>query len=108
MIRRPPRSTLFPYTTLFRSRLHRDAQRVFLFIVAKTSPRGRILREDNRPLLLVRNRVQPVSARGQRLAFHRHIVRKRDGCILVRSGAPHLAVRNDFPPNLAPPDRRPV
>src|SRR5258707_1829753 len=26
MIRRPPRSTLFPYTTLFRSRLHRDAR----------------------------------------------------------------------------------
>src|SRR5258708_29128456 len=24
MIRRPPRSTLFPYTTLFRSRLHVD------------------------------------------------------------------------------------
>src|SRR5690348_18197795 len=24
MIRRPPRSTLFPYTTLFRSRDHRD------------------------------------------------------------------------------------
>src|SRR2546430_12507440 len=27
MIRRPPRSTLFPYTTLFRSRLLRVAQR---------------------------------------------------------------------------------
>src|SRR2546427_7951827 len=25
MIRRPPRSTLFPYTTLFRSRLQREA-----------------------------------------------------------------------------------
>src|SRR5256885_7568103 len=25
MIRRPPRSTLFPYTTLFRSGIHRDA-----------------------------------------------------------------------------------
>src|SRR3712207_8419698 len=25
MIRRPPRSTLFPYTTLFRSRIGRDA-----------------------------------------------------------------------------------
>src|SRR5437660_9142050 len=25
MIRRPPRSTLFPYTTLFRSEAHRDA-----------------------------------------------------------------------------------
>src|SRR2546429_1935523 len=24
MIRRPPRSTLFPYTTLFRSRIHHD------------------------------------------------------------------------------------
>src|SRR3712207_7823923 len=26
MIRRPPRSTLFPYTTLFRSRTHRRAR----------------------------------------------------------------------------------
>src|SRR5258707_14494302 len=26
MIRRPPRSTLFPYTTLFRSRAHRQEQ----------------------------------------------------------------------------------
>src|SRR5256886_13339982 len=29
MIRRPPRSTLFPYTTLFRSRPSRDLQLVF-------------------------------------------------------------------------------
>src|SRR2546425_8175621 len=28
MIRRPPRSTLFPYTTLFRSHLGRDRQRL--------------------------------------------------------------------------------
>src|SRR2546430_3121867 len=27
MIRRPPRSTLFPYTTLFRSRVHTGAER---------------------------------------------------------------------------------
>src|SRR2546430_3975726 len=27
MIRRPPRSTLFPYTTLFRSRAHEGARR---------------------------------------------------------------------------------
>src|SRR5256885_4847388 len=27
MIRRPPRSTLFPYTTLFRSRVHPDGRR---------------------------------------------------------------------------------
>src|SRR2546429_5988211 len=29
MIRRPPKSTLFPYTTLFRSGVH-DAERLFL------------------------------------------------------------------------------
>src|SRR2546426_8187241 len=32
MIRRPPRSTLFPYTTLFRSPSPRDRQRIFSFL----------------------------------------------------------------------------
>src|SRR5689334_24428267 len=31
MIRRPPRSTLFPYTTLFRSHIHRALRRTLLF-----------------------------------------------------------------------------
>src|SRR3712207_6874817 len=35
MIRRPPRSTLFPYTTLFRSARHRSP-------VAPDAPRGRV------------------------------------------------------------------
>src|SRR3989454_10630640 len=38
MIRRPPRSTLFPYTTLFRSRLTADAadreRKLWVFVVA--------------------------------------------------------------------------
>src|SRR3712207_7959826 len=49
MIRRPPRSTLFPYTTLFRSRMrnpssgiphrHRDAAKAFLeFLVVDRVP----------------------------------------------------------------------
>src|SRR3712207_5581353 len=33
MIRRPPRSTLFPYTTLFRSKDSRDALRPFRGVV---------------------------------------------------------------------------
>src|SRR3989475_8380852 len=37
MIRRPPRSTLFPYTTLFRSELARDARRV-VRIVGEQQP----------------------------------------------------------------------
>src|SRR5437016_10765159 len=32
MTRRPPRSTLFPYTTLFRSHDHKDTDEVFLVL----------------------------------------------------------------------------
>src|SRR5256885_10085652 len=53
MIRRPPRSTLFPYTTLFRSRLKRllnDTTRPVQFIFAgKAHPRdegGRALIQE--------------------------------------------------------------
>src|SRR5205085_9730109 len=58
MIRRPPRSTLFPYTTLFRSRreLFRFRQRAF---EPRTVPIGQhrfhegpICREDERAVLL--------------------------------------------------------
>src|SRR5256885_5537153 len=44
MIRRPPRSTLFPYTTLFRSRLFPDTARVLAVLlrplVLRRPPRG--------------------------------------------------------------------
>src|SRR3712207_7396342 len=33
MIRRPPRSTLFPYTTLFRSTIHLEAKTAYLAIL---------------------------------------------------------------------------
>src|SRR3712207_3388823 len=48
MIRRPPRSTLFPYTTLFRSfgeRLHREIPR----LPAPVVPRGRPEMADQGP-----------------------------------------------------------
>src|SRR5256885_7685802 len=38
MIRRPPRSTLFPYTTLFRSLNALDASRTFSQVKATTHP----------------------------------------------------------------------
>src|SRR3712207_7508201 len=42
MIRRPPRSTLFPYTTLFRSAGNRHLHRYYKFAVplVKTAPRS--------------------------------------------------------------------
>src|SRR3712207_3080672 len=46
MIRRPPRSTLFPYTTLFRSRRRRDADLL----------RGRVPLRGGEPALLQRGR----------------------------------------------------
>src|SRR5256885_12936203 len=47
MIRRPPRSTLFPYTTLFRSKLHRgvevevreDGMAVSLYVIVEYGTR---------------------------------------------------------------------
>src|SRR5258708_29226647 len=40
MIRRPPRSTLFPYTTLFRSLF--EAVRTYIAAFSKTTPRDNI------------------------------------------------------------------
>src|SRR5688572_31543168 len=50
MIRRPPRSTLFPYTTLFRSEIGRDEDRALL-LVARVDDRVELL-EDPRAGLL--------------------------------------------------------
>src|SRR2546422_9290537 len=38
MIRRPPRSTLFPYTTLFRSHENSFSVRPFIFFLCRTEP----------------------------------------------------------------------
>src|SRR3712207_7380801 len=46
MIRRPPRSTLFPYTTLFRSRQGIDFDRVGLAIVDGEGARQGVLAHD--------------------------------------------------------------
>src|SRR5688572_31749531 len=58
MLRRPPRSTLFPYTTLFRSRpaarlVFRDARGLFDQLAAIGRPRA----ENHADLALLDNRV---------------------------------------------------
>src|SRR2546422_8362665 len=42
MIRRPPRSTLFPYTTLFRSRAARGVAPHLLLLQANSERQGRV------------------------------------------------------------------
>src|SRR5438874_9013027 len=49
MIRRPPRSTLFPYTTLFRSQLRQRVQMIFQDPYASLNPRftiGSLIRSE--------------------------------------------------------------
>src|SRR2546425_13326375 len=62
MIRRPPRSTLFPYTTLFRSRLLRQVEQQ----PDERGSRFTVLRRDLRG-----PRRQPAGLEPGRLALHR-------------------------------------
>src|SRR2546426_4379588 len=48
MIRRPPRSTLFPYTTLFRSWPFRDSERIFWEQEQQVRPSGSCRYERDR------------------------------------------------------------
>src|SRR5260370_25026199 len=91
MIRRPPRSTLFPYTTLFRS--HRCPRRIVGIGCVSVSPRQqarseehtselqshlnlvcRLLLEKKKPTApVVSNTVTPRHARAQALAASRRL-----------------------------------
>src|SRR3712207_7402861 len=69
MIRRPPRSTLFPYTTLFRSACKQRALRVFTKSDSTTFlrlllPKGRYPRPSQRQLTAVRDDERPFHDRG--------------------------------------------
>src|SRR3712207_7925054 len=55
MIRRPPRSTLFPYTTLFRSRRGRERERVHPHAVGhRRGARQLVLQRVEQRLVVVR------------------------------------------------------
>jgi len=88
MIRRPPRSTLFPYTTLFRSHEHIGQGRIgldaFRFIMRDRrfrkipkvleTPKGKDLREDVTNLRTLRQLAEVKSAPGKT----RHSERNED------------------------------
>src|SRR2546425_6946558 len=48
MIRRPPRSTLFPYTTLFRSVLSKAPVRLVTFTLGNSLPRAGVSQRESR------------------------------------------------------------
>src|SRR3712207_9592949 len=94
MIRRPPRSTLFPYTTLFRSK-RRDAGTAVLLVSAELDE---ILALADRVAVLYRGRVAAVMDRADAT---------REGLGLLMAGGEHAAsaAREGGPPRgwKAPP-----
>src|SRR3712207_8851241 len=73
MIRRPPRSTLFPYTTLFRSQRHLPAWKKW------------ILPEDLPDILLLPNDRQPESVHHKMpYSWILHLMRSEAGPLLRR------------------------
>src|SRR5256886_17279315 len=85
MIRRPPRSTLFPYTTLFRSPRSRVPQPLL-----QLDPEPRLV-SATRPTFSARARLDPVAAKEPhfRFAGPAQIAEKRDVC---PRGAPAVCV----------------
>src|SRR3712207_7748270 len=77
MIRRPPRSTLFPYTTLFRSGLHREvngaadrepeSRRVEVVVVRVLEAPRELLREHVHAEVVVGQAVVPRDRKSTRL-----------------------------------------
>src|SRR2546422_7953062 len=62
MIRRPPRSTLFPYTTLFRSIPMRELESAFGYLAEHTEIRD-VIMSGGDPLLLSDRRIDRKSTR---------------------------------------------
>src|SRR5258708_13119109 len=63
MIRRPPRSTLFPYTTLFRSHRQLRRQREAVSLVAETPPEQRRIDGNDERAIARRRRARHHLAR---------------------------------------------
>src|SRR3712207_7348412 len=84
MIRRPPRSTLFPYTTLFRSRALREAMDLSLRDLAERSGvsapmLSQVERGETSPTLAVASRI----AAGLELRLSQLLRLDEDGAVIV-------------------------
>src|SRR2546425_6265168 len=93
MIRRPPRSTLFPYTTLFRS-----AERGLRVVAAAVDARRELMREKigrSRPIFS-RMRSEEHTSELQSLAYLvcRLLLEKKNNAYIGPSGSRKLSLMN--------------
>src|SRR5256886_12729222 len=97
MIRRPPRSTLFPYTTLFRSDYPADRRQILVVSDASTDRTDAIVREyTGRGVELLR-----LPRRGGKTAAENAALPLLRGDIIVTTDASARPERRD-PPALVP------
>src|SRR3989442_6534878 len=97
MIRRPPRSTLFPYTTLFRSEIDEEIRRhktertvLFTDIVGSTNYFDRF--GDTAGLLLIQRHDDFVASAVRQ--FQGVVIKTIGECVMAEFPEPLLAVRS--------------
>src|SRR2546426_6025778 len=83
MIRRPPRSTLFPYTTLFRSLLRPDAQRDILDAYGDADVERVAVRDAHERLRELERRDEELKARREDVRSEEHTSELQSPCNLV-------------------------
>src|SRR2546426_6103983 len=93
MIRRPPRSTLFPYTTLFRSHRWRRSR------LTSSTPRAKAKAWRARPWTM-----RPEIGRAQRLNSSHLVISYAVFCLKKKKNN-HLEERESSTRGTAPPDR---
>src|SRR3712207_7495657 len=98
MIRRPPRSTLFPYTTLFRSRWGRGGRRVARPRLARRLPdrarhRGRVSRTNPGDRAGGRTEEDTSELQSRQYLVFRPLLEKKKNHTSLLSSPPALAFR---------------
>src|SRR5256885_5490526 len=86
MIRRPPRSTLFPYTTLFRSTLDPEVSRMTIAVEVDATQRAQVIKQMNKLInVLQANDLteQPAVVRELVLRSEEHTSELQSPCNLV-------------------------
>src|SRR5256885_4967898 len=96
MIRRPPRSTLFPYTTLFRSsppKIRRCRRRYRGAPSASTRPRSRSWRNEQKAELMVEKSLTVlIAARVDDILVLRRLLRETRDRKSTRLNSSHLVI----------------
>src|SRR2546428_7149882 len=94
MIRRPPRSTLFPYTTLFRSTLERDTRQLQEWGIVLRDPSIGLIdflhqREGNRSTRLRDRKSTRLNSSHDQISYAVFCLKKKNDLLADRSDRPN-------------------